>query len=184
MHCAGQSERKRAVSIFDRLISTLTGNEEPHAAAPAKTEGEEGGKRPRFMGRDGGDAAQEVVVEKGLTGPAMVWIYVQPSTQRLILVSDLGVAQGEELTPKMATDLRRAGMCEEVAYHAGYNQYWKMPSQETILRTPALYEIPTPLLNRIKLQTRLVKQGEARGFWMRVRIRAEEELRELSEPTV
>lgn len=155
---------------------------------PAKTESPEdeaGNKRSRFMGREGAESPQAaVVVEKGLPGPAMVWVHVQPASQHLLLVSDLGVAEGEELTAKMSADLRRAGLCEEVAYHAGYDQYWKMPSQEAILRTPSLYEIPTPPLNRIKLETRLVKQGEPRGFWMRVRIRAADELQEVPEPTV
>lgn len=137
------------------------------------------------MGRDGAESTPEaVVIEKGLPGPAMIWLHVQPATQRLLLVPELGVAEGEELTPKMMADLQRAGLCEEVAYHAGYDQYWKMPSQEAILRTPSLYDIPAPPINRVKLETRLVKQGEPRGFWMRVRIRAEDELPEIAEPTV
>lgn len=110
----------------------------------------------------------------------MIWLHVQPTTQRLLLVSDLGVAEGEELTAKMTTDLVRAGLCEAVAYHASYDQYWKMPAQEAILRTPTLFDIPTPLMHKIKLETKLVKQGEPRGFWMHVRIRPADEL--LTEP--
>lgn len=138
------------------------------------------------MGRDGVASSPEAVapVEKGLAAGSMIWLHVQPATQRLLLVPDLGEAQGEELTAKMNADLRRAGVCEEVAYHAGYDQYWKMPTQEAILRTPSLYEIPTLLLNRMKLETRLVKQGEPRGFWMRVRIRADDELHADAEPSV
>lgn len=128
------------------------------------------------MGRDGAESQAEPVVEKGFDGPSMIWLHVQPATQRLLLVSDLGVAVGEELTGRMHSDLRRAGLCEEVAYHAGYDQYWKMPTQESILRTPSLFEIQTPPLNRVKLETRLVKQGEPRGFWMHVRIRSADEL--------
>lgn len=128
------------------------------------------------MGREGAKSEPEPEVEKGFEGPCMIWLHVQPSNQRLLLVPDLGVAVGEELTAKMTADLLRAGLCEEVAYHAGYDQYWKMPSQEAILRTPSLYEIPTPLLHKIKLETRLVKQGEPRGFWMHVRIRPVDEL--------
>lgn len=128
------------------------------------------------MGREGAEAPAEPVVEKGLEPATLIWLYVQPTTQRLLLVEELGQATGEELTPKMTSDLVRAGLCEEVAYHAGYDQYWKMPSQEAILRTPSLFHIPTPPLNRIKLETRLVKQGEPRGFWMHVRIRAADEL--------
>lgn len=125
------------------------------------------------MGREGGDAqAAPVVVEKGLEGPATIWLHVQPATQQLLLVPELGVAVGEELTRKMSEDLRQHGQCDQVAYHAGYDQYWKMPTQEAILRTPGLYGIPTLLLNRMKLETRLVKQGEPRGFWMQVQIRA------------
>lgn len=128
------------------------------------------------MGREGTQAQAEPVVEKGFEGPSKIWLYVQPTTQHLLLVTDLGAAHGEELTSRMTADLLRAGLCEEVAYHAGYDQYWKMPSQEAILRTPALFNIQTPPINRIKLETRLVKPGEPRGFWMRVRIRAADEL--------
>jgi hypothetical protein len=168
------------VSIFDRLISTLTGGDGSPAQPPAKTPTPEGDeKRQRFMGRSGAESQPEPVVEKGLVGgPSHIWLHVQPTTQHLLLVPDLGVAAGEELTAKMTADLHRLGWCEEIAYHAGYDQYWKMPSQEAILRTPSLYEIPTPLLNRVKLETRLVKQGEPRGFWMHVRIRSEDELSE------
>ena len=165
------------MSIFDRLISTLTGGDEAVSPVPEKTptvQSEE--KRPRFMGREGGQSQVQPVVEKGFEGPCVIWLHVQPTTQRLLLVSDLGVAAGQELTAKMTADLLRAGICEEVAYHAGYDQYWKMPSQEAILRTPSLYDIPTPLMHKIKLETKLVKQGEPRGFWMQVRIRSNEEL--------
>lgn len=129
------------------------------------------------MGREGAPAqpAPVPVVEKGLD-PGMVWLHVQPATQRLVLVPELGVADGQELTPTMTADVLRAGLCEVVAYHAGADEYWKMPSQEAILRTPALFEIPTPPLNRIQLDTRLVKPGEPRGFWMHVRLRAADEL--------
>lgn len=174
------------MSIFDRLISTLTGGVQP--TAPAKTpspQAEGDGKRQRFMGREGGASAPEpAVAEKGLQGPAMIWLHVQPATQRLLLVPDLGVDDGQELTARMQADLRRAGLCEQVAYHAGYDQYWKMPAQEAILRTPALYEIPTPPLNRLKVETRLVKQGEARGFWMHVRIRGAQELEAAADTAV
>lgn len=134
-------------------------------------------QRTRFMGREGEKSEpQAVVVEKGFEGPSMIWLHVQPTTQRLLLVPELGVDEGEELTSKMTADLLRSGLCEEVAYHAGYDQYWKMPSQEAILRTPSLFDIPTPLMHKIKLETRLVKQGEPRGFWMHVRIRPSDEL--------
>lgn len=169
------------MSIFDKLISTFKGDDGVVAAATSKaqTSEAEGAGSRRFMGRDGVESssnAAPVMVEKGLDAGSEIWLHVQPATQRLLLVAELGVAVGEELTAKMYGDLRRAGLCQEVAYHAGYDQYWKMPTQEAILRTPSLFEIPTPLLNRIKLETRLVKQGEPRGFWMRVRIRPDSEL--------
>ena len=133
------------------------------------------------MGRDSedGDVATATVVapvEDGFKAPAMLWLHVQPTTQSLLLVPELGEAEGEPLTHKMMEDLQRAGWCEEVAYHAGYDQYWKMPAQEAILRMPGLYHIPCPLANRMQLHTKLVRQGEPRGFWMRVRIRSEAEL--------
>lgn len=129
------------------------------------------------MGREGAKNAEpEAVVEKGLEPGCVIWLHVQPASQNLLLVSELGEAGGTELNPTQTADLQRAGWCEEVAYHAGYDQYWKMPSQEAILRTPSLYRIPTPLMNRMKLETKLVKQGEPRGFWMRVRIRTPQEM--------
>ncbi|ANY63284.1 hypothetical protein MA05_15875 [Comamonas aquatica] len=159
----------------------MTGAEDKPAPAPAPTRAtssQEEEPRRRFMGRDGlADESEPAVVEKGLEhAPAEFWVHIQPATQRLLLVPDLGVAEGEEFTARMMADLQRAGWCEEVAYHAGYDQYWKMPSQESILRAPSLYHIPTPLLNRMKMETKLVKQGEPRGFWLRVRMRSAEEL--------
>lgn len=137
------------------------------------------------MGRDGVKSAEPAApVEKGLDAGSEIWLHIQPTSQRLLLVPSLGEDAGVELNPTQMADLMRAGWCEEVAYHAGYDQYWKMPSQEAILRTPSLYHIPTPLLNRMKLETRLVKQGEARGFWMRVRIRTPQEMPAVDEPQV
>lgn len=176
--CISQADLKEkdAVSIFDRWFSGRSGGDA--AKTPAVTPA---ARRPeealRFMGREGAQPQAPVAVEKGLDSPALIWLYVQPTTQRLQLVSDLGVAQGEDLNARMTTDLLRAGLCEAVAYHAGYDEYWKMPAQEAILRTPSLFDIQTLPLNRIKLETRLVKQGEPRGFWMHVRMRTAEELR-------
>lgn len=160
------------MSIFNRLITSLKGSEEaPVAATPREP------AASRFMGREQAEEAAAPVVKR-LNVPGMIWVHIQPVTQRLLLVSELGVAKGEDFTQSMLDDLQRAGWCEEVAYHASYDQYWKMPTQEAILRMPALYNIPMPLLNRIKLSSKLVKQGEARGFWMRVRMRAEDELQD------
>lgn len=135
------------------------------------------------MGREQAEVAVPAApVVKRLNAPDTIWVHIQPVTQRLLLVPELGVAKGESFTQQMLEDLQHAGWCEEVAYHAGYDQYWKMPSQESILRMPSLYQIPTPLLNRIKLSTQLVKQGEPRGFWMRVRMRTEEEIASEGKP--
>lgn len=121
-------------------------------------------------------AAPERVVERGLEAPGEIWVFVCPTTQRLSIVPALGVAEGELMSNRMLSDLQRIGFCEEVSYHAGYDQYWKMPTQTAILRMPSLHGVPTPLLNRIKLSTQLVKPGEPRGFWMRVRLREASEL--------
>ena len=137
----------------------------------------------RYMGREQAEAPAAPVV-KHLEAGSMIWVHIQPITQRLLLVPELGVAKGEDFTSVMMDDLQRAGWCEEVAYHAGYDQYWKMPTQEAILRMPALYNIPMPLFNRIKLSSKLVKQDEPRGFWMRVRIRSEEEVAQEAGPAM
>ncbi|WP_370681265.1 hypothetical protein [Comamonas sp. GB3 AK4-5] len=167
------------MSIFDRLKSNLPGSEAA-AAAPAAESKVGGG---RFMGKDESQAmrraeraVQEKPVEQGLQAPGEVWIYVCPNTQRVIKVEALGQAQGEVLTARMMADLQRTGICEEVSYHAGYDQYWKMPSQEAIFRMPTLHGVEVPPLKRLKLSTKLVKPGEARGFWMRVRLRTDAEL--------
>lgn len=135
------------------------------------------------MGREGSQsmrrserAMQEEPVEQGLQVPGEVWIYVCPNTQRVIKVAALGEAQGEVLTARMMADLQRTGLCEEVSYHAGFDQYWKMPSQESIFRMPTLYGVEVDPHNRPKISTQLVKSGEARGFWMRVRLRDDTEL--------
>jgi len=169
------------VSIFDRLKSNLSGSDAAPPATVAAESPQSGGGR--FMGKDDSQALrraeraqEEPPEEKGLDAPGEVWVFVCPSTQRLMLVPDLGVAQGEVLSGRMLADLQRVGLCEEVSYHAGYDQYWKMPTQEAILRMPALHNVQTPMINRVKLSTKLVKPGEARGFWMRVRLREESEL--------
>lgn len=166
------------MSIFDRLKSNLSGNEPaPAAVTPDKAGG------GRFMGKDESQAMRRAErdtpaapVEKGLTAPGALWVFVCPNTQRLIQVSGLGVAQGEVLTHRMLEDLQRIGLCEEVSYHAGYDQYWKMPAQDAILRMPTLHGVEVLPAKRMQLSTKLVKAGEARGFWMRVRLREAEEL--------
>ena len=147
---------------------------------PNPSERPEGSGPRRYMGRPEAEgaavASQSGVRTEGFGDAAEIWLHIPPNTQTLIWVEGLGQSEGKEINTVQRADIERVGWCEEVAYHAGYDQYWKMPSQEAILRTPSLYEIPTPLLNRIKLETRLVKQGEPRGFWMHVRIRSAQEL--------
>lgn len=121
-------------------------------------------------------ATPEKPVDKGLSAPGQIWVFVCPNTQRLILVPNLGVAQGEVLSQSMLEDLQRIGLCEEVSYHAGYDQYWKMPTQEAILRMPTLHGVEVLPMKRMQLSTQLVKAGEPRGFWMRVRLREAAEL--------
>ena len=166
------------MSIFDRLKSNLSGNEPaPAAATPEKVGG------GRFMGKDESQAMRRAErdvsaepVEKGLTAPGELWVFVCPNTQRVIQVSGLGMAQGEVLTHRMMEDMQRIGICEEVSYHAGYDQYWKMPSQEAIFRMPTLHGVEVLPMKRVQLTTKLVKAGEPRGFWMRVRLREASEL--------
>lgn len=170
------------MSIFDRLKSNLTGSDPAPAAVALADEADKVGGS-RFMGKDESQTmrraereVQERPVEKGLDAPGTVWVFVCPNTQRLILVPALGVAQGEVLSQRMLTDLQRCGLCEEVSYHAGYDQYWKMPTQTAILRMPALHGVEVLPMKAIKLTTQLVKPGEPRGFWMRVRLREDAEL--------
>lgn len=118
-------------------------------------------------------------VERTLPVPSEVWVYVCPNTQHHILVSDLGVAQGEMLSGSMIAQIQRCGLCEEVSYHAGYDQYWKMPTQTAIMRMPGVYGIEALPITKIKLTTQLVKPGEPRGFWMRIRLRTEAEMPKL-----
>lgn len=174
------------MSFFDRLKSNLIGSDAaPAVAAPAEENKVGGG---RFMGKDetlsmhrADRAVPQKPVERGFEAPGQVWIFVCPNTQRLIEVSSLGVSQGEVLTYQMLDDLQRIGICEEVSYHAGYDQYWKMPSQDAILRMPGQHGVEVLPMKRIKMSTQLVKPGEARGFWMHVRLR---EASELPQPNV
>lgn len=168
------------MSIFDRLKSNLSGSDAA-APVPAASEATQAGGS-RFMGRDdskalrGPDHGVQQPVEKGLEAPGEVWVFVCPNTQRLIVVSDLGVAQGETMNSRMVADMQRTGLCEEVSYHAGYDQYWKMPTQDAILRMPVLQGVECQPPRHMKLTTQLVKPGAARGFWMRVRLREDAEL--------
>lgn len=163
------------MSIFDRIISSLSGSEAAEPAAPAAPVAPRAPRGSRFMGKDEEDAAAPVE-EPGFEEPSEIWLYLAPTSQLLRWVPELGVAEGRDLTTRMNAQLQRLGWCEEVSYHAGYDQYWKMPSQESIVRMPGLYGIAMPLANRVKVTTQLVRQGEPRGFWMHVRVRAAGEL--------
>lgn len=134
---------------------------------------EQASKGPsRFMGSENEYALRKVdpkEPEKGLIAHTNIWIHIKPTSQNLFLVADLGVGDGVEFNSLMRIDLERGGICEEVAYHASYDQYWKMPTQEAILRMPSLYNIEMPpLLSRVKLTTQLVRKGEPTGYWIRV----------------
>ncbi|MFC4621087.1 hypothetical protein ACFO3A_02495 [Comamonas nitrativorans] len=133
----------------------------------------------RYMGRpetEGVAASGQAARTEGFGDAVEIWLHIPPNTQSLLLVEALGVATGPEITTQQRTDIERVGWCEEVAYHAGYDQYWKMPTFGAILSMPKHYKIPMPQANHVKVQSKLVKQGESRGFWMRVRLRGSEEL--------
>lgn len=132
------------------------------------------------MGREdeSSSAAAVPVPEPGLSAPAQLWLYICPNSQRLLLVSAMGEIEGQELSVRMQSDLRRAGLCEGLAYRAGYDQYWKMPSHDAMLRMPAIHHLEMLPPNQVKLSTQLVKPGEAKGCWMRVRMREVHELRD------
>ena len=171
------------MSIFDRLKSNLSSSDAAPEVAAAPAEDASKPTGGRFMGKDDSKVmyraerdVPERPVEKLLTAPGMVWVFVCPNTQRLILVSGLGVAQGEVMTHPMLLELQRCGLCEEVSYHAGYDQYWKMPTQTAIMRMPGLHGVEALPMRSIQLTTQLVKAGEPRGFWMRVRLREDAEL--------
>lgn len=131
----------------------------------------------RYMGRpqDAADAGAEVLTE-GFGKLAQVWLHIPPNTQSLMLVEDLGQAGGKELTAVQRADIERVGWCEQVAYHAGYDQYWKMPTFGAILNMPKHYKIPMPPANQVKVVSKLVKASDPKGFWMFVRLRGSEEL--------
>ncbi len=57
----------------------------------------------------------------------------------------LGQSEGKEINTVQRADIERVGWCEEVAYHAGYDQYWKMPTFGAIMAMPKHYKIPMPL---------------------------------------
>ena len=177
------------VSFFDRLKSTLTGSEAAPALAPAPlakdapasvTESADTSfpskkkSESRFMGRD-----NESLVPMQAQSAATLssyWVFICANTQRLVMVPEMGSAEGEPLSYDQIDEMRSVGISEEVAYQAGYDQYWKMPSQESILRMPKVYGVEIPLLNRMKLTTKLVKGSEPRGFWMHIRLRTPDEM--------
>lgn len=128
------------------------------------------------MGRDPDAVVPVPAAPKGLDSGTTIWVHVKPNNQHLVLVPELGVAEGEEFSQLMLDDLARLGLCHEVAFQAGYDQYWKMPTQESLLRMPALYGIEMLPFNRVKLTTKLVRQGEPRGLWLHVRVRDVSEL--------
>lgn len=139
------------------------------------------------MGREEDDVENLPVkaVEKGLDAPSMVWLYGAPGRPELRLVQECGSADGSELNATMLGDLKRLGICEAVAYHAGFDKYWKMPAQESLVRMPALYHVACLPVHRMRVTTKLVRTGEAQGLWLHVRVRTAQEVQAAEEvPTL
>ena len=123
-----------------------------------------------YQARVPGQAADAAPVQRDL------WLHIPPTTQTLRVVAGLGQAGGTELQAEQRAEIERIGLCEEVAYQASYDQYWKMPSHESILSMPKHYNIPMPQAHRVKVISKLVKAGEPKGFWLHVRLRSDEEM--------
>ena len=110
-----------------------------------------------------------------------LWLHIPPTTQTLMVVPGLGQAGGSELSAEMRAEVERCGLCEEVAYHAGFDQYWKMPAHSAILAMPKHYNIAMPQAHRVKIISKLVKADQPKGFWLHVRLRSDEEMALASE---
>lgn len=172
------------VTIAPILVKTITLFQE---SAVVNTEVSNPGELPegsgprRYMGRpeiEEGDVARSTAVHtEGFGELAEIWLHIPPNTQTLMWVDGMGKTEGKEVSAVQRADIERVGWCDEVAYHAGYDQYWKMPSFGAIMAMPKHYKIPMPLTsNKIQVRSKLVLQGQARGFWMHVRLRSAEEM--------
>ena len=167
------------MSIFDRLKTSLSDND-----TSASTATPVAAQRSRFMGRDDDKEGKELphkVVEKGLDSPSMIWLYVAPGSQQLRLVQECGSSEGTEMNATMVADLHRLGLCEGVTYHAGFDQYWKMPSHESLVRMPGVYHVEGVAVHRMRVHTKLVRTGEAQGLWLHVRVRTAHEVQAATE---
>lgn len=135
----------------------------------------------RYMGRPEDDPSNQagqaapVAVDEFAPGSQM-WLHVPPTSQNLMLVDKLGEGGGRDITTAQRDIVQRAGWCDAVAYHASFDQYWKMPSHGSILNMPKHYGIAMPSQHLVKVRSQLVKADQAKGFWFLVRIRTEEEL--------
>lgn len=172
------------VTIVPILVKTITLYQESAAVnteVPNPGELPEGSGPRRYMGRpetEGEGVARSAAVHtEGFGELTEIWLHIPPNTQTLMWVDGLSKTEGKELNTVQRADIERVGWCDEVAYHAGYDQYWKMPSFGAIMAMPKHYRIPMPLTsNKIQVRSKLVLQGEARGFWMHVRLRSDEEV--------
>lgn len=171
--CHNSPHTNKTITFYQESIVVNT-------EVPNPSELPEGSGPRRYMGRPeaegGAVASQSGVRTEGFGDAAEIWLHIPPNTQALIWVEGLGQSEGKEINTVQRADIERVGWCEEVAYHAGYDQYWKMPSFGAIMAMPKHYKIPMPLSsNKVQVRSKLVLKGEARGFWMRVRLRSEEE---------
>ncbi len=95
-----------------------------------------------------------------------------PDTQALIWVEGLGQSEGKEINTVQRADIERVGWCEEVAYHAGYDQVLEDAHLRCHHGHAQALQNPHAVVQQQSagaLQTGA--QGrERRGFWMRVRL--------------
>lgn len=130
------------------------------------------------MGREGDNYEARTPGQPAEAEQRHLWLHIPPNTQTMMIVAGLGQAGGTEIKTDQRAEIERIGLCEEVAYHASFDQYWKMPTQEALLAMPKHYNIPMPMAHRVKVISKLVKANEPKGFWLHVRLRSEEEMAE------
>lgn len=134
------------------------------------------------MGRPEDDQQVGSSGQAGRAAPVReLWLHIPANTQTLIQVPELGAATGTELTTDQRAEIQRCGLCEQVAYHASFDQYWKMPTHGALLAMPKHYNIAMPQAHRVKVISKLVKADQPKGFWLHVRLRSDEEMALASE---
>ncbi len=141
---------------------------------------DEGLEAPRrYMGRPEDPVptgTEQKAAPEAFSPGSQVWLHIPPSTQTLVHVPSMGSNEGKEITNAQRDIVLKAGWCEAVAYHASFDQYWKMPSHGSILGMPKHYGIPMPPPHLVKVRSQLVKADQPKGFWFLVRIRLAQEL--------